>query len=118
MLLKPIQNIQPDPIQEALEISGLTRVKSDAPESVAAVEKVRAALNYSGASIDDAAIALGGALQNDDTKLQAARLAFELHGALKDKTKHDSTPSIQIVINGSSPQNNLMAILAPREISE
>lgn len=118
MLLKPLQNGQPDPIQEVLEASGLTRVKTEVPESTAAIEKVRVALNHSGASIDDAALALGYALQDEDTKLQAARLAFELHGALKDKTKQDLTPSIQIIINGSSPQNNLMTILAPREASE
>lgn len=121
MLLKPIQIETKDPIAEALEIAGIPQTSAPlqaASKNDPIADRVRSALNISGASIEEASMALASAMQNEDTRLQAAKLAFELHGALNDKNKQ-ATPSISIVITGSSETANksLLTILAPREIT-
>lgn len=121
MLLKPIQLETKDPIAEALEIAGIPQTPAPlqaTSKNDPIADRVRSALNISGASIEEASMALASAMQNEDTRLQAAKLAFELHGALNDKNKQ-ATPSISIVITGSSETANksLLTILAPREIT-
>lgn len=121
MLLKPLQLNEPkDPITEALQVAGIAPTKevaSSAKEDPITA-RVRNALNTSGASIEDASVALASAMVNEDTRLQAAKLAFELHGALRDKNKQE-VPAISIIITGSAETANksLLNILAPREIT-
>jgi len=107
-------------IAEALQLAGLANKEiapSDKDEDIQ--KKVRRVLDVAGASIEDAARALAGALDKDETRLSAAKIAFELHGALKDKNKAEM-PAISIVINGTekTQSQSLLTFLTPREITQ
>lgn len=124
MILKPllqqVPETQIDPIAQALEVAGLKQSKEISTEKgdeETVIKRVKNALNTAGASIEDASTALATAMQAEDTRLQAAKLVFELHGALRDKSKQE-IPAISIVINGvgaAEKPKSLLSILAPRE---
>lgn len=122
MILKPLQSEQiSDPIEEALKVAGLTNslVPAEEEKEGDIQKRVRKVLDVAGASIEDAARALAGALDKDETRLAAAKVAFELHGALKDKNSA-AIPAISIVINGTERTKNqsLLTFLTPREITQ
>lgn len=123
MILKPLQNGTnevDDPIAQALKIAGLSKTEVAQPEKDEDIQKrVRKVLDVAGASIEDAARALAGAMEKDETRLPAAKIAFELHGALKDRNKAE-IPAISIVINGTDHTKNqsLLTFLTPREITQ
>lgn len=121
MKLKPFQLAPPEEteasaISEALKAAGIVSVQSDDPDKNTELANVRNILTQQGAGIIDAANALASALGEEKTKLNAAKLAFQVHGVLKDE-KSSNVPSISITINsGAMKEKTLFDILVPREI--
>ena len=74
------------------------------------IEAAKLALNQNRASIHDAARAISEELDNEKTKLAAAKLVMEMHGAIK-KDSRPSAPSINIQILGSD--RSLVKIVTP-----
>lgn len=123
MKLKPFQLTQEEPsnedsaISEALKLAGITTLQSDDTTKNAELVNVRNILTQQGAGIVDAAAALASALGEEKTKLNAAKLAFQVHGVLKDE-KASNIPSVSITINaGTMKEKTLFDILVPREVA-
>lgn len=119
-ILKPFSAIATDAAKEALSAAGITHVESNSNGHVGKIEKsvLQKILNDNGASLEEAAVALGASLKDPDKKLTASKLAFEMHGALREAEK-PTVPSIVINIVGSERHegpSNLLHILSPREI--
>ena len=117
--LKLFMKLQPimDPVAEALKLAGLTPLSPESPNSSVSSEgtslsEVRTILNENGAGLKDAAKALRLALNDEDQALQASKLTFQLHGALKD-AERPSVPSIQINIQNNGENRTLLSLLAP-----
>jgi hypothetical protein len=55
-------------------------------------------------------------LTSDDKTVhkEAVKLGFQLHGALKE-SERQTVPEINIMINGTQQQGNVISILTPRE---
>lgn len=114
MLLKAMDGeLERDPIRSALASAGIRKLD---PKAKISKEELREILNARGASLEDAADALATELLSEDKRLNAAKLTFELHGAIKE-IEAPSVPSITVNIIGQSANNvNLLEILSPREI--
>lgn len=98
-LLKPF-----DTAMEMIKEAQIADLPSDPREAA------KAALNRNGASIEDAAIALSDCLADEKHRLNAARLAFEMHGAIEKEKR--SVPSISINIVGAD--RTLIQMVTPR----
>jgi hypothetical protein len=111
MILKPML----DPVAEALKLAGLSPTEQEIQNNsgeVTSLADVRAILNENGASLKDAAKALKLALADEDQALQASKLTFQLHGALKD-AERPTVPAIQINIQNNGENRTLLSLLAP-----
>jgi hypothetical protein len=119
MLLQPLKQIEPNPIERILSEAGLRRSEAKESSKDSLQVHVRETLNIAGASLEDAAISIASALRDDEnpqTKLKAAELTCKLHGALKE-AERPSVPSIIINLMGKNEGANLFNLLVPREIS-
>lgn len=103
-----------NPVQEVLLDAGILKnQRPTKPEDVSS--KVQDILNGAGASLNDAAEALASGLAKDNGRISAARLIFELHGALRDAEK-PQTPIISIQINNSAGiEKNLLQFITPSD---
>jgi hypothetical protein len=94
-----------DTAMELVKEAQIAEIPSDPREAA------KAALNRNGASIEDGAIALADCLADDKSRLNAAKLVFEMHGAI-EKEKKNSVPSISINIVGAD--RTLIQMVTPR----
>lgn len=105
----------PDALRAALEMAGIKAPAKEVLPREFDKNIFRDTLTRFGAGMDDAAAALGMALNDEKTRLPAARLALEAHGALKKEEGAVSVPSVTInLIGQSDSQKNILQILAPR----
>ena len=111
MILKPF-----DPVSEALSIAGLAP-KVISKEEKKNSSKIAETLESHGASVDDAARALGMLLRNADenTILRAVDLTFRAHGVLKEAEK-PTMPMININIHGKE-QRSLTQLITPQIVN-
>lgn len=112
MKLKPF-----DPVLEALEIAGIaeSNLQKTSQLSDPKASKIQKILDENGASIDEAAAAVGRILRNGEPNevLRAANLAFQAHGVLKEAEK-PSIPAINININSlGKEQKTLLQLVTP-----
>lgn len=113
MILKPF-----DPIQEALEVAGIAKpvLATNREKNLAQFQET---LNYHGASVEDAARAIGGVLKSGEPNetLRAANLVLQAHGVLKEAEK-PSIPAITINIHGKESRNLLQLVTPNMHHSE
>lgn len=106
MILKPF-----DPVQEALEVAGLTKEVPLVQNREKNLANFQETLNGRGASVEDAARAIGEILGYGEPaeKLRAANLVLQAHGVLKEAEK-PSIPAITINIHGKESRNLLQLV--------
>lgn len=74
-------------------------------------ERAKLALSNNGATIEDVARAIGDGLNDDDQRIQASKLALEIHGVITND-KRVSLPVVNISIVGSD--RTLLQLISPR----
>lgn len=99
------------PASEALQLAGILSPKKSQKEATEQ-SQVRDILDSHGASLDDAAAALSVALRDPEKNSWAPKLAFQLHGALKD-TEVSQVPTININVLAADNSKTLLQFVTP-----